>query len=183
MKITEITEGWGEYSNKSNHRMNKFKREDTDEGFRDAWSTAKNSAVGRGIGAVAGAAGRAIQRGGAAAGAKMGMGKYQGVQQVQRAVMGVYKNFQRYLGQSGLEPTAANLQTYLKALGIENPVMREAPEQGSLLGDEPGQAPEPKQPKSANLNKNDIFKILTTNIQIGLKNGTLPKELKKFLGQ
>ncbi len=26
MKITEITEGWGEYSNKSNHRMNKLKR-------------------------------------------------------------------------------------------------------------------------------------------------------------
>lgn len=193
MKITEITEGWGEYSNKSNHRMNKFKRnEEVDEGWAtDAWSTAK-----KGLGAVAGAAkgagqaigrssvGRALDRGATSVGAKMGLGKAQGKQKMQRAVMGVYKNFQRYLGQANLEPTAASLQTYLKALGIKNPVMnvvREAPEQGSLFGDEPGQAPEPKQPKSANLSKDDIFRILANNMTIAMRNGTLPKEIQKFL--
>ena len=63
-----------------------------------------------------GAAGRAIQRGGAALGAKMGIGKYQGVQKVPQATMGVYKNFQRYLGQTGSEPTVAALGQYLKAI-------------------------------------------------------------------
>ena len=114
----------------------------------------------------------------------MGSGKAQGKQKMQRAVMGVYKNFQRYLGQADLEPTAASLQTYLKALGIKNPqmnVVREAPEQGTMFGDEPGQAPEPKQPKSANLTKDEIFRILANNITIAMRNGELPKEIQKFL--
>ena len=58
MKITEITEGWGEYSNKSNHQMNKFKRnEEVDEG----WATSAMDA-----------AGRSLSRGIASLGAKMG---------------------------------------------------------------------------------------------------------------
>ena len=55
MKITEITEGWGEYSNKSNHRMNKLKRnEEVDEG----WGEFKSAA-----GAVGGAVARSGMRG------------------------------------------------------------------------------------------------------------------------
>ena len=55
MKITEITEGWGEYSNKSNHRMNKFKRnEDLDEAPFGQWAKAGADAalgsVGRALG-------------------------------------------------------------------------------------------------------------------------------------
>jgi len=192
MKITEITEGWGEYSNKSNQRMNKFKRnEEVDEGWGEFKSAASRGAQAVG-GAIKGAGqaigrssvGRALDRGATAVGAKMGSGRAQGKQKMQRAVMGVHKNFQRYLGQADLEPTAASLQTYLKALGIKNPVMnvvREAPEQGTMFGDEPGQAPEPKQPKSANLTKDEIFRILANNITIAMRNGELPKEIQKFL--
>ena len=51
MKITEITEGWGEYSNKSNHRMNKFKRnEEVDETWATAAKDAAMGAAGRQLG-------------------------------------------------------------------------------------------------------------------------------------
>ena len=45
MKITEITEGWGEYSNKSNHRMNKFKRQDEAPGDFGRWAQSAKQGV------------------------------------------------------------------------------------------------------------------------------------------
>ena len=198
MKITEITEGWGEYSNKSNHRMNKFKREDTDEGWGEFKSAAK-----AGYDAVAGAAGRQMRDVGNTALAKMGSGKAQGKQQIQRVVGGVIKNFNTYLGQTGSKPTVAALKQYLNALGIQNPVMEVA--KGARRGQARGgfdpskrgaqqpkakaQTPAQQAPATSGrkdtdvLSRNDLFDIIGKNIQQAMKAGTLPKELKKFLGQ
>ena len=182
MKITEITEGWGEYSNKSNHNMNKFKREETDEAFADAWSTVK-----KGASAVGGSLGRGLERGSSAIGAKMGSGKAQGAQKVQQATLGVYKNFQRYLGQSGSKPTVGALKQYMSALGIKDPVFEAVPSQAKIA-----QAKAKKDAGLAGstvagmkdtdiLNKNQLIKIIANNIQNALKTGTLPKEIQKFL--
>lgn len=196
MKITEITEGWGEYSNKSNHRMNKFKRQETDEG----WGEFK-SAVQRG----AQAAGGAIARQGAdvknTAMGKLGFNKAKGAKEMQRVVGGVIANFNRYLGQSKGKPTVGALKQYLTALGIKDPVM-EVRNQAALDRIKGGtrttpkkpnaqaqQAPAQQAPASAGrkdtdvLTRNDLFDIIGKNIQQAMASGTLPKELKKFLGQ
>lgn len=274
MKITEITEGWGEYSNKSNHRMNKFKRKgdlneftefnsknwspemasaiedilrrndgealvsikdalselmkvDADEvkknmkflinllksydleyDLEENWGEFKsavqrgaqavgNSAVGRGTKAVAGAAGRQIKDMGTSALAKIGNGKAQGSKEMQRVVGGVIKNFNRYLGQTKSKPTVGALKQYLTALGIKNPVMEAVPSMAQLnkvkgmqaLGggskkQAPAQEPATGGRKDTDvLTRNDLFDIIGKNIQQAMKTGTLPKELKKFLGQ
>ena len=164
MKITEITEGWGEYSNKSNHRMNKFKRnEEVDEN----WAT---SAADAAMGAV----GRAVSRGKNAIGAKLGSGKAAGAKKIDQATMGVYKNYQRYLGQANLEMDYSSLQNYLKALGIEKPVMREnfAPGADPMKG---------QKGASTTFTKNQVMQIIRNNLEAGVKTGTLPKEVEKFL--
>ena len=171
MKITEITEGWGEYSNKSNHRMNKFKREETDEG----WGEFKQAAKGA-VGAVGGAVGRSAMRGARRVGAKMGSGRAQGALQMDKAVMGVMKNYQRYLGQSSLKQDYTSLKNYLTALGIENPIMKE----NFAPGVDPRKG---AKGVSTELSRNQVAEIIRKNIEAALKAGTLPKELKKFLGQ
>ena len=164
MKIIEITEGWGEYSNKSNHRMNKLKRnEEVDEN----WATsAKDAALG--------AAGRALSRGANAIGAKMGSGKAQGAQKIDQATMGVFKNYNRYLGQSNLEMDYSSLKNYLTALGIENPQMKEnfAPGANPMKG---------QKGVTTKLTKNQVMDIIRKNLEAGVKTGSLPKEVQKFL--
>ena len=93
-----------------------------------------------------------------------------------KAVMGVMKNYQRYLGQSGLDQNIASLQNYLKALGIQNPVMKET----IAIGADPVKG---QKGVSTELTRNQVMLILQKNIQQGLKDGSLPKELKKFLAQ
>ena len=172
MKITEITEG---YAN-------------TDEGFADAWSTVKKagSAVGRGVQAVdratggygaaaAGATGRSGMRGLRRAGAKMGSGKAQGQLKMDKALMGVMKNYQRYLGQANLDQTYGSLQNYLNALGIKNPVMEAVPSQAQLA-----QAAD-KKDASKKLSRNQVAEIIRKNLEAAMKSGTLPKEIQKFL--
>jgi hypothetical protein len=195
MKITEITEGWGEYSNKSNHRMNKFKRnEEVDEGEFGQWVSSKARAAGS---AAVGAAGRQLGDIKNTALAKMGSGKAQGAKEMQRVVGGVIKNFNRYVGQSGGKPTVGALKQYLTALGIKNPVMEAVPAQAMLnkakgvaaLGGNKKQAPAQQAPATGGrkdtdvLTRNDLFDIIGKNIQQAMASGTLPKELKKFLGQ
>jgi len=156
MKITEITEGY----------------HNTDEGWAtDAWSTAK-----KGAGAVGGAMGRSAMRGLRRGAAKMGSGRAQGALQMDKAVMGVMKNYQRYLGQGSLPQNFASLQNYLKALGIQNPQMREnfAPGADPVKG---------QKGVSTELTRNQVAEIIRKNLEAAMKAGTLPKELKKFLGQ
>jgi len=199
MKITEITEGWGEYSNKSNHRMNKLKRnEEVDEGEFGQWVSSKARAAGS---AAVGAAGRQLGDIKNTALAKMGSGKAQGAKEMQRVVGGVIKNFNRYLGQTKSKPTVGALKQYLTALGIQDPVMEVA--KGARVGQarqgfDPSkrgaqqpkaQTPAQQAPATAGrkdtdvLTRNDLFDIIGKNIQQAMKTGTLPKELKKFLGQ
>lgn len=192
MKITEITEGWGEYSNKSNHRMNKFKRQETDEN----WATGAMDAAKGAVGAVGGAMGRSAMRGARSVAAKMGSGQAQGALQMDKAVMGVMKNYQRYLGQASLKQDAESLKNYLNALGIENPIMEVA--KGAWAGNtgkqfDPSkrgaqqpkaQAPAQQAPSAkGDLSRNQVAKIIRNNLEAGLQAGTLPKELKKFLAQ
>ena len=170
MKITEITEGWGEYSNKSNHRMNKFKRnEEVDEN----WGEFK-SAAQRGAQAVGGSIGRTFSRGANAIGAKFGSGRAAGAKKIDQATMGVYKNYQRYLGQANLEMDYSSLQNYLKALGIEKPVMKEnfAPGADPIKG---------QKGATTTFTKNQVMQIIRNNLEAGVKTGTLPKEIQKFL--
>ena len=174
MKITEITEGWGEYSNKSNHRMNKFKRQETDEG----WGEFK-SAVQRGTDAVVGAAGRQWGDVKNTAMAKLGSKKALGKQQMQRVVGGVVNNFNRYLGQTGAKATLTTLKDYLTKLGFQNPVMMENFPPGYDPMKQGGQKGAP----TKELSRNDLFAIIGKNIQQAMASGTLPKEVKKFLGQ
>ena len=179
MKILEITEG--------------LESKKTDENWKDT-----------GFGKFAQAAGGAIKRQGAdamnTAMAKMGSGKAQGKQQVQRVVGGIIKNFNTYLGQTGSKPTPAALQQYLKALGFANPVMEASP-QGDMFGQQQTRnkmgvaqntATVSQQTDQRNknnavkptqvLNRNQLFDIISKNIQQAMKTGTLPKEIKKFLG-
>ena len=156
MKITEITEGY------------------TNEG----WGEFK-SAVQRGAGAVAGAAGRQLGDIANTAMAKMGSGKAAGKQQLQRVVGGVVNNFNRYLGQSGAKATQATLKDYLTKLGFQNPVMMENFPPGFDPMKQGGQ----KGVQTKELSRNQLFAIITKNVQQAMKAGTLPKELKKFLGQ
>lgn len=168
MKITEITEAPG--------NIGKF---------------------GRFVGGAAGRQAADIRR---AAMAKMGSKKAAGEQQMQRVVGGVVGNFSRYLGQTGGKPTVGALKQYLTALGIKDPVM-EVRNQAVLDRIKSGlrtspksnapaqQAPAQQAPASAGrkdtdvLTRNDLFDIIGKNIQQAMKSGTLPKELKKFLGQ
>lgn len=132
--------------------------------------------------------------------AKMGSGKAQGKQEMQRVVGGVIKNFNRYLGQIKSKPTVGALKQYLIALGLKNPVMEAVPAQAmlnkakgvaALGGAAKKQAP--AKPTGATfssgrkdtdiLSRNDLFDIIGRNIQQAIKAGNLPKELKKFLGQ
>ncbi len=195
MKITEITEGWGQYSNKSNHRMNKFKRDDeVDEAEFGQWLSAKGKDA-------MGAVGRGLERGASAIGAKMGSGKAQGAQKVQQATMGVYRNFQRYLGQSNSKPTVAALTQYLKALGMDQVEIME--DRAAMLAKNKARLAAPAKAKPVTpdvknakgfqgtqgadpqkvLSKNEIMSYIQKNIQKAVQTGTLPKEIQKFLGQ
>ena len=170
MKITEITEGWGQYSNKSNHRMNKFKRDDeVDEGEFGQWVSAKGKDA---LGSV----GRSLERGANAIGAKMGSGKAQGAQKIDQAVMGVFKNYNRYLGQSNLQMDYSSLKNYLNALGIKNPEMKEnfAPGVDPMKGSKGAST-------NLTLTKNQVMAIIRKNLEAGVRSGTLPKEVQKFL--
>ena len=155
MKIQEITEGY------------------TDE----SWATSAMDAAKGAAGYVGGAMGRSAMRGLRRGFAKMGSGKAQGALQMDKAVMGVMKNYQRYLGQSSLKQDATSLKNYLTALGIKNPIMMENfppgvdPRKGS------------KGVSAKELSRNQVAEIIRKNIEAALKAGTLPKELKKFLGQ
>ncbi len=178
MKITEITEGYSS----------------TQEGWGEFKSAAKGVA-----GAVAGAAGRQAKDIGTSALAKMGSGKAQGAQEMQRVVGGVIKNFNRYLGQSKGKPTVAALTQYLTALGIQEPVMERRgimPQKAQNLRNKlktmpKSQKPQAQQPDQASaaggrkdtdiLTRNDLFDIIGKNIQQAMASGTLPKELQKFL--
>ena len=111
--------------------------------------------------------------------AKMGSGKAAGKQQMQRVVGGVVKNFNRYLGQSGAKATRATLKDYLTKLGFQNPQMNENFPPGYDPMKQGGQKGAP----TKELSRNELFAIIGKNIQQALQNGTLPKELKKFLGQ
>ena len=171
MKITEITEGYM----------------DTQEG----WGEFKG-AVGRGAsaitkatGAVTGAASRQIGDIKNTAMAKMGSGQAQGKKEMQRVVGGVIKNFNRYLGQTGGKPTMATLKQYLTALGFQNVTTEAVPSQAQIAqaqaNRDAGGAADRKDTDV--LTRNDLFHIIGKNIQQALQTGTLPKELKKFLGQ
>ena len=207
MKIQEITEGyvrgrkgtkegWGEYSNKSNHTMNKLKRKD-EAGFGQ-WLDAKATQASN---AASGSLGRSFKRGAAAVGAKMGIGKAKGAQQLQQVTNGVYKNFQRYLGQSGNKSTAAALGQYLKALGLTQVAIVEISRADMLAKNQARvnapakQTPAKPAPSVAQsqqkgttvdpqkvLDKNEVMMYIQKNIQAALQKGTLPKELQKFLG-
>ena len=205
MKITEITEGWGEYSNKSNHRMNKLKRnEEVDEGWGEFKSAAQRGAqavggaVGRGTKAVVGAAGRQMGDIKNTALAKVGSSQAAGKQQMKRVVGGVVNNFNRYVGQSGGKPTVGALKQYLTALGIQNPVMENRAamlQKMKAYKDSPAKAkpvtPDVKnakgfqgsdgRPDTDILSRNDVFAIIGKNIQQAMASGTLPKEIQKFL--
>jgi hypothetical protein len=198
MKINEITEGWGQHSNKSNHTMNKFKREETDEAFADAWSTVKKGAQAVANTTVGGAIGRQAKDVANTALSKMGSGQAAGKQQIQRAVGGIIKNFSRYVGQTGGKPTVGALKQYLNALGIKDPVMevrnqaaldrikggtRTTPKKPNAQAQQAQQAPGGGSRKDTDvLTRNQLFDIIGRNIQQAMKAGTLPKELKKFLG-
>ncbi len=178
MKITEITEGYTS----------------TQEG----WGEFK-SAAERGAQAAMGAAGRQLGDIKNTALAKMGSGKHQGAKEMQRVVGGVIKNFNRYLGQTGSEPTVAALQQYLKALGIQEPVMErrgQMPQKAQAIRDRIKGMPKPQKPQAPQpaqepgtdsrkdtdvLSRNDLFDIIGKNIQQAMASGTLPKELQKFL--
>lgn len=150
--------------------MNKFKRgEEVDEAEFGQWASAKGKAA---LGSV----GRTLQRGANTLGAKMGSGKAQGAQKIDQAVMGVFKNYNRYLGQSNLQMDYSSLKNYLNALGIKNPEMKEnfAPgydpmKQGGQKG------------ASTALTKNQVMAIIRKNLEAGVRSGTLPKEVQKFL--
>ena len=180
MKITEITEGWGEYSNKSNHRMNKLKRnEEVDEG----WATSAMDAAKGAAGAVAGAAGRQLGDIKNTALAKMGSGRAQGAQQMQRVVGGIVKNFNTYLGQTKGKPTQAALQQYLTAMGFQNVTTEAVPSQAQIAQaqankDAGGVA---GRKDTDVLSRNELFDIIGRHIQQAMKTGTLPKEIQKFL--
>jgi hypothetical protein len=134
MKITEITEGWGQYSNKSNHRMNKFKRnEEVDEAEFGQWASAKGKAalgsVGRGVGAVGkgaknlgrlgtGAVARQVKDMGRGVAAKAGFAGPAEKQKMQRIAGGVAKNFKAWTTQRGLAQEVDALQQYLSAVGF-----------------------------------------------------------------
>jgi len=156
MKITEITEGY----------------HNTDEG----WATGAMDAGKAALGAVSGAVGRSAMRGLRRGAAKMGSGRAQGALKMDKAIMGVMKNYQRYLGQSSLPQNYSSLKNYLTALGIQNPQMKEnfAPgydpmKQGGQKG------------ASTDLTRNQVAEIIRKNLEAAMKNGTLPKEIQKFL--
>ena len=129
-----------------------------------------------GWGEFKGAVARSLTRGGRAISAKLGSGKAQGQLQMDKALMGVMKNYQRYLGQTNLDQNYGSLLNYLKALGIKNPIMKEnfAPGADPIKG---------QQGVSTKFNRNQVMQIIRNNLEAALKAGTLPKELKKFLGQ
>lgn len=195
MKITEITEGyssthegWGEFKNAAGKGAGIAGR-----------------AASKAMGAVTGATGRQLRDIGNTAMAKMGSGKAQGSKEMQRVVGGVIKNFNRYLGQTKGKPTVATLKQYLIALGLKNPVMERRgvmPQAAQNLrnklktmpksqAQQTAQSQTPTVPPQASggreeaevLNRNDLFDIIGKNIQQAMQTGTLPKELKKFLGQ
>lgn len=182
MKITEITEGWGEFK-----------------------SAVQRGAQAVGNTAAGGAIGRQMRDVGNTAMAKMGFNKAKGAKEMQRVIGGVIANFNRYLGQIKSKPTQAALQQYLKALGFQNPVLSESPVKGDKIqgsdgdtytwhgaqwiSDKTGRVAKKDvgagATQSANtvLTRNQLFDIIGKNIQQAMKSGTLPKELKKFLGQ
>ena len=197
MKIQEITEGYTDESWATGAM-------DAARGAAGAvgrGAAAVGRAAGKAGGAVAGAAGRQMRDVGNTAMAKMGFGKAQGAKELQRVTGGVIKNFNRYLGQINSKPTVGALKQYLTALGFQNPVVEVA--KGAMAGQarqgfDPSkrgaqqpkaQAPATQAPATGGrkdtdvLTRNDLFDIIGKNIQQALKSGTLPKELKKFLGQ
>lgn len=200
MKITEITEGytnegWGEFKQAAKGAAGAVGR----------GAAAVGRAAGKAGGAAAGAAGRQMRDVGNTAMAKMGFNKAKGAKEMQRVVGGVIANFNRYLGQTKSKPTQAALQQYLKALGFQNPVLSESPVKGDKIqgsdgdtytwhgaqwiSDKTGRVAKKDvgagATQSANtvLTRNQLFDIIGKNITMAMKAGTLPKELKKFLGQ
>ena len=192
MKIIEITEGysithegWGEFRNAASKGAGIAGR-----------------ATSKAMGAVTGATGRQLRDIGNTAMAKIGSGKAQGKKEMQRVVGGVIKNFNRYVGQSGGKPTVGALKQYLTAMGIQNPVMEQRgvmPQKAQNLRNKMKGMSKPQKPQTQQpvqqapaasgrkdtdvLTRNDQFDIIGKNIQQALQTGTLPKELKKFLGQ
>ncbi len=182
MKITEITEGWGEYSNKSNHRMNKLKRKgDLEEGEFGQWLDTKAT---QGANAMSGAIGRQAKDMATGIAAKLGSGKAKGAQQMQRVVGGVIKNFNRYLGQTNGKPTMATLKQYLTALGFQNVTTEAVPSQAQIAQAQANKDAGGKAGRKDSdvLDRNELFNIVSRHIQQALKTGTLPKQLQKVLG-
>ena len=193
MKITEITEGFNE-------------RQSTDDDWGEFKSLVRRGArgvdnvTGGRLSAVGGATGRSAMRGLRRVGAKMGSGRLQGQLKMDKALMGVMKNYQRYLGQANLDQNYASLQNYLKALGIENPDLSE--NRAAILAknkayrDAPAKAkpvaPDVRNAKgfqgadqasqaSKKLTRNQVAEIIRNNLEAAMKAGTLPKEIQKFL--
>ena len=199
MKITEITEGFNE-------------RQSTDEDWGEFKSLVSRGArgvdnvTGGRLSAVGGATGRSAMRGLRRVGAKMGSGRLQGQLKMDKALMGVMKNYQRYLGQANLDQNYASLQNYLKALGIENPDLsenraailaknkayRDAPAKAKPVRLGKPVAPDVRNAKgfqgadqasqaSKKLTRNQVAEIIRNNLEAAMKAGTLPKEIQKFL--
>ena len=193
MKITEITEGFNE-------------RQSTDEDWGEFKSLVSRGArgvdnvTGGRLSAVGGATGRSAMRGLRRVGAKMGSGRLQGQLKMDKALMGVMKNYQRYLGQANLDQNYASLQNYLKALGIENPDLSE--NRAAILAKNKAHLAAPPKAKpvapdvrnakgfqgadqasqaSKKLTRNQVAEIIRNNLEAAMKAGTLPKEIQKFL--
>jgi hypothetical protein len=170
MKITEITEG---YAN-------------TDEGFPEAWSTAKKGA--KDLGRLAtGAAWRQAKDMGRGVAAKMGFAGAAENQKMQRIAGGVAKNFSRYIAQRGLKQDTQAVQQYLAALGfnpadikmssgntakLENNMDEAVPSNAQIAQAKAGQSTE--------VNRNELIKTIADTIQSALQNNRVPKAIEKF---
>ena len=92
------------------------------------------------------------------------------------------------------------LKQYLTALGFQNPVLErrgQMPQKAQAIRNriknmpdqKKSQTPAQQAPATTGrkdtdiLTRNDLFDIIGKNIQQAMASGTLPKELKKFLGQ
>ena len=171
MKITEITEG---YAN-------------TDEGFPEAWSTAKKGA--KDLGRLAtGAAWRQTKDMAKGVAGKMGFAGQAEKQKMQRIAGGVAKNFSRYIAQRGLKQDTQAVQQYLAALGfnpadikmssgntakLENNMDEAVPSNAQIAQAKAGQG-------STKVNRNELIKTIADTIQSALQNNRVPKAIEKF---
>lgn len=194
MKITEITEG---YAN-------------TDEGFPEAWSTAKKGA--KDLGRLAtGAAWRQTKDMAKGVAGKMGFAGQAEKQKMQRIAGGVAKNFARYRAQQGLAQDTKAVQQYLNALGFQtadikmssggnswaeskvDEVAKGAWAGQARKGFDPSkrgaqrpkaQAPAQQAPaddgNAKPVNRNELIKTIADTIQSALQNNRVPKAIEKF---